>query len=287
MQLTEKNYYSPTANKEFMSASQFKAFSRCEAMAVAELSGEYKAPKSRALLLGSFVDEMLTGTPKSQIKFIAENCLEIFQQSSPLMRVSDVEGCLSGMSNIFASQNKPYADILQAVSTISRITEQPLMMHYLGGNHQKIMTGEIEGVPFKIKMDSYVEGEFIADLKYMSSLRSPNLFTPMIGYWGYDLQAAIYQEIVRQNTGKRLPFYFVVATKEKPAHLEVGQINQFNIDLALERVMHNAPRYQQIKLGEIEPMRCEEYECDYCTTTKVITEAIDTDLFGQNKKIIL
>ncbi len=37
------------------------------------------------------------------------------------------------------------------------------------------MTGEIEGVPFKIKMDSYKLGAFITDLKYMASLRSPTL----------------------------------------------------------------------------------------------------------------
>lgn len=287
MKLTEANYYSPKANSAFMSASQYKTFARCEAMAMAEINGEYQREKTRALLLGSFVDEMLTGTPQTQIKFIADNYLEIFQKSSPIMKVSDVAGCLSGMSNIFVSQNKPFADIMQAVATIERMSKQPVMMRYLSGEHQVIMTGEIEGVPFKIKMDSYKEGEFIADLKYMASLRSPNLFTPMVEYWGYDVQAAIYQEIVRQNTGKRLPFFLVVATKETPAHLEVGQVNQFNLDMALEKVMHNAPRFQQIKNGEIPPERCEDYGCDYCTTTRTIEEPIDTDLFGQSKKIII
>ena len=78
------------------------------------------------------------------------------------------------------------------------------------------MTGEISGVPFKIKMDSY-HPDKIVDLKYMASLRSPNMFEPMVKYWGYDIQGAIYQEIVRQNTGKRLPFFLNIATKEKPA----------------------------------------------------------------------
>ena len=160
--------------------------------------------------------------------------------------------------------------------------EEPYQMHYLSGEHQVIMTGEIEGVPFKIKMDSYKPGEYITDLKYMASLRSPNLFTPMIEYWGYDLQAACYQEIVYQNTGKRLPFFFVVATKEKPAHLAVGQISQWNIDKAMETVRGNIVRFQKIKTGEIEPDRCEDYGCDYCTSTKIITEAIDTDLFGMS-----
>ena len=156
------------------------------------------------------------------------------------------------------------------------------MMHYLSGKHQTIMTGEIEGVPFKIKMDSFDPKEYITDLKYMASLRSPNLFTPMVEYWGYDLQAACYQEIVYQNTGNRLPFFFDVATKEKPAHLALGQISQWNIDKAMEVVKKHIRRFQAIKEGKVEAERCEDYGCEYCTSTKVITDPIDTDLFGMS-----
>ena len=259
MKLTEKNYYSPESNKSYFSVSQFKAFQKCEAAAMAELRGEFPTEMGRALLLGSVVDEMLTGTEASQEQFLKENRDELFKKNGD-----------------------PYADIQQAFDTIERVKQQPLMMKYLGGEHQVIMTGEIEGVPFKIKMDSYKEGEFIADLKYMKSLRSPNLFQPMIKYWGYDTQAAVYQEIVRQNTGKQLPFLFVVATKETPAHLEVGEISQWNMDEALEIVKRNILRFQKIKTGKLPASRCEDYGCDYCTSTKIITEPIDTDLFGMS-----
>ena len=259
MKLTSRNYYSAKANREFMSVSQFKDFLKCPSMAMAKLNGEYVPERGRALVLGSYVDEMLTGTKKSQEKFIEENRAELFKKNGD-----------------------PYADVEQAMETVERVKKQPLMMHYLGGKHQKIMTGEIEGVPFKIKMDSFNPEEYIADLKYMASLRSPNLFTPMIEYWGYDIQAACYQEIVYQNIGKRLPFYFDVATKEKPAHLAVGQISQWNIDKAMETVRANIVRFQKIKKGEVEADRCEDYGCDWCTSTKIITEAIDTDLFGMS-----
>lgn len=259
MKLTEKNYYGPKASKEYMSVSQFKDFLKCPAMAMAKLKREYIPERGRALLLGSFVDEMLTGTEKSQAVFVEENRSELFKKNGD-----------------------PYADVEQAMETIERVKKQPLMMHYLSGKHQVIMTGEIEGVPFKIKMDSFNPDEYINDLKYMASLRSPNLFTPMVEYWGYDKQAACYQEIVRQNIGKRLPFFFTVATKEKPAHLAVGQISQWNIDKAMETVRGDIVRFQKIKTGEIEPDRCEDYGCDYCTSTKIITEAIDTDLFGMS-----
>ena len=263
MVLNESTYFSNTSGWEFMSVSQFKNFQKCEAAAMAELTGAYVPERGRALLLGSYVDEMLLGTIASQEQFVEENRGELFNRNG-----------------------EPYADVAQAEETIIRVRKQPKMMEYLSGEHQVIMTGEIEGVPFKIKMDSYKPGEFICDLKYMSSLRSPNLFQPMISYWGYDIQAACYQEIVYQNTGERLPFIFVVATKEKPAHLAVGQISQWNMDEALETVRKKIKRYQAIKNGEIEPERCEDYGCDYCTATTIITEPIDTDLFGMNREQI-
>lgn len=263
MELNESTYFSENAGREFMSVSQFKNFQKCEAAAMAELTGEYTPERGRALILGNFVDEMLTGTKESQDKFIQENRVDLCKKNGEL-----------------------YADVAQAVETIQRVREQPVMMKYLNGEHQRIMKGEIEGVPFKIKMDSYKHGEFIADLKYMASLRSPNLFQPMIRYWGYDIQAACYQEIVRQNTGERLPFMFVVATKEKPAHLVVGEISQWNMDEALETVRKRIKHFQAIKSGEIEPERCEEYGCDYCTATKIITNPIDTDLFGMSREQI-
>ena len=254
-----QNYYSQKANLEYFSVSQFKDFMKCPAMAMAKLKGEYEQGESRALILGSYVDEMLTGTRESQMKFLEENHSELFKKNGDY-----------------------YADVSQAADTIERIKKQPLMMKYLDGEHQVIMTGEIEGVPFKIKMDSYKAGEYIADLKYMASLRSPNLFQPMVKYWGYDLQAAVYQEIVRQNTGDKLPFMFVVATKEQPAHLAVGEISQWGMDEALDVVRKHIVKFQNIKTGQLEAERCEDYGCDYCTRTKVITEPIDTDLFGMS-----
>ena len=73
MKLTEANYYSREANLHYFSVSQFKDFMKCPAMAMAKLRGEYEDRATRALLLGKFVDEMLTGTRKSQMEFIEEN----------------------------------------------------------------------------------------------------------------------------------------------------------------------------------------------------------------------
>ena len=146
MALSEHTYYSKEAGREFMSVSQFKNFQKCEAMAMAELNGEYTPERGRALILGNYVDESLTGTNESWNKFVEENRAELFKKNG-----------------------EPYADVAQADEVTDRIRKQPLMMKYLDGEHQVIMTGGIEGVPFKIKMDSYQPGAFIADLKYMAA----------------------------------------------------------------------------------------------------------------------
>lgn len=261
MKLTEKNYYGKESNQAFMSVSQYKSFCKCESMAMAEINGTYERSKSKALLLGSLFDELLTGTEKSIKAFIEENKADLFKKNG-----------------------EPYADVAQAFETAAKVEKQPLMMKYLTGQKQKIMTGEIAGVPFKIKMDNYKKGQFIADLKYMASLRSPNMFEPMVRYWNYIAQGAVYQEIVYQNTGERLPFYLVIATKESPTHLDVCEIKQYDLDEELENIKKRVGRFQAIKLGEIPPERCEEYDCNYCTETRILTEPIDSNLLGMARK---
>lgn len=259
MTLTESNYYSPEMGKQFFSVSQVKLFTKCEAAAMAQIRGEWTPERGRALLLGQFVDEHLTGTAESLSSFFEKNENEIFKKNG-----------------------EPYADIDKAIEAVAKVRSQALMMEYLSGEHQTIMTGEICGVPFKGKFDSYKPGEFIADLKYLASLRSPNMFTNVVDYWGYALQGAVYQELVYQNTGKRLPFYLVIVTKETPPHIAVCQVNQFKLDEELEKLKKVIGRYAAIKAGEIEPERCEDYNCDFCTTTKVLTEPIDSDLLGMS-----
>lgn len=83
-------------------------------------------------------------------------------------------------------------------------------MRHMAGQKQIIMTGELFGAKWKIKMDSYFPDTLIVDLKCMKSLREANFlkdfgYLDFIRYWGYDIQGAVYQKIVEINTGKKLP----------------------------------------------------------------------------------
>ena len=93
---------------------------------------------------------------------------------------------------------------------IERIKSDKMLMHYMSGEKQKIMTGEILSVPFKIKIDSYLKDEAIVDLKVMKDFSDVwstayNSRVNFVEAYNYDIELAIFQEIVFQNTGKKLP----------------------------------------------------------------------------------
>ncbi len=258
MQLTAENYYSEAANFEYMSVSQFKDFvgtygrRGCEAMAMAKLRGEYQEEETTALLVGSYVDAYFEGTLEN---FKAEHP-DIFKKTGD-----------KGLK----------ADYIQAEEIIRRIERDDLFMKYMSGKKQVIMTGELFGLPWKIKVDSYLEDMAIVDLKIMASLTKLEWvkdigYLDFVRYWGYDIQGAVYQEIVYQNTGKRLPFYIAGASKEKTANIEVIHVQDNYLREAMNVVQYNIERVRRVKTGEVPPDRCEC--CDFCRDTKILTAPI-------------
>lgn len=251
MKLTQRNYFSKKASLEYMSVSQFKSFERCQATAMAEIEGKCEREETTALLVGSYVDAYFEGT------------LEKFKQAYP---------------EIFKRDGTLKAEYIQAEAIIKRIERDKLFSEYMSGKKQVIMTGEICGVPVKIKVDS-LHPDKIVDLKIMRDFE--NIWhaekgsLPYFEAWGYDIQAAVYQEIVRQNTGKTLPFYLAAATKEKVPDIDIVYINPKSIDFAFNRFKSNVELYDAIKKGIIEPERCGK--CDYCKNTKVLTQPTDSE----------
>lgn len=245
--LTESNYFSADMNQFYMGSSQFKAFQSCPARTMAVLRGQWSNESSTALLVGSFVDAHFSGT------------LDLFRAQNP---------------EIFTKSGSLKSEYQHAEYIIQRIERDPLFMSFLAGEQQKIMTGVIEGVPFKVKIDSYHHNYMIVDLKIMKD------FAPVWvegegklefwNAWGYGFQGAIYREVVRQNTGNVLPFYIVAATKEKPEpDIDIFKISDAQLEYCLDIVKRFAPEYNAIKRGSAEPERCER--CPYCRNTKTLS----------------
>ena len=253
MKLTRRNYFSKKASKEFMSVSQFKAFEKCQNAALAEINGKFKREKTTALLVGSYVDAYF------------ERTLESFKKQNP---------------EIFKKDGTLKAEYIQANTIIERIESDKLFVQYISGESQVIMTGNIAGVAVKIKIDSF-HPDKIVDLKIMKDFENVSVedkgIVPWFDAWGYDLQGAVYQEIVRQNTGKRLPFYLAAATKEKTTDIDVVHLSQNQLDFALERFKANVTHYDAIKNGIVAPDRCEL--CEYCKSSKVLTAPTESEDF--------
>lgn len=250
MKLTNENYFSPEASLEYFGVSQLKAFMDCEARALAECKGEYKQEMSTALLVGSYVDAYFEGT------------LLEFENAHP---------------ELFKKDGSLKADYVHANKIIKRIHQDPLFMEYMSGDKQVIKTGEIDGFPFKIKIDSYHPGKMIVDLKVMRSLERI-AGVSLVDYWKYDLQAAVYQLI----EGNGLPFYLAIATKEDEPNLELVEIEQPDMDEEIETIRKQLPRWAAIKRGEIEPEGCGV--CPYCRKNKKLTGPIPAGWLGFSNK---
>lgn len=232
MVLTEQNYYGKEANERFFSVSQYKDFTKCEAMAMAKIRGEYQQAVTRALLVGSFVDSYFEGT------------LPEFMKENP---------------GIYTRKNELKSEFKKANEIIGRVKSDPLFMQFMSGEKQVIMTFSLFGVDWKIKMDSYLPGICIADLKVVANFKSLPL-------WRYDLQGAVYQAGVLMVTDRLLPFYLAAATKERVVDLDIFQIPQATLNLALDEIRYNIDHFAKVKAGLVPPKYCGK--CDYCKSIK-------------------
>ena len=94
-------------------------------------------------------------------------------------------------------------------------------------------------------------------------------------YWR---QFALYRFGARQNGKSCDRVRMIAVTKQDPPDVDLFDFcKAARFDVELDEVKAWAPRYRDIKLGEVEPDRCEKCSCAYCRGTKVITEATVLD----------
>lgn len=251
MKLTSRNYYSREANEAYWSASFVKAMLDCPNRAMAELRGEYERKSNTALLVGSFVDSYFEGK-KSFDKFVTEHFEIINSRTGELKK-----------------------DYQQAADMIDRAKSDPIFMEFMRGRKQKIFTGEIGGIPFKCKLDVYLPGKRIVDLKTVRDFepmyRKEEGRLSFAEYWRWPLQMAIYQHL----EGNKLPCYLACITKQDPPDIAIIEIPQHVLDTEMEILLSQLPYLDAIRQGIIEPDRCES--CAWCRDTKKLTGAISLD----------
>lgn len=252
MKLNNNNYYSQKANQAYFSVSQIKDFLKCEAYAMAKIEGEWTEPPSTAMLIGSYVDSYFEGT------------LETFKEHTP---------------ELFKKDGTLKSDYLKAENIIERVKKDDLFMKCMSGQKQVIMTGELFGAKWKIKMDSYIPHEAIVDLKVIQKLRDVSYKNgwkqSFIEKWGYDLQLGIYQEIVRQNTGEMLPCIIAAVDKQEYPDIDCILIPNDQLEFQRKELRWKMQRIIDVKNYNAEPARCGI--CDYCRATKKLEKLIFPD----------
>lgn len=232
LELDQNNYYSSEANQQYFSVSQYKDFMKCEAMAMAKINGTYQPAMTKAMLTGSFVDAYFEGT------------LDAFMKEHPA---------------VFTRKQELRSEFRKANEIIARIRSDELFMKFMSGEKQRIMTFDLFGVPWKMKMDSYLPGTCITDLKVVAKFRT-------LPFWRYDLQGAVYQAGVFIKTEEKLPFYLAVATKERTIDLDIFQIPQATLNAALTEIEGSLQHFAEVKNGTVPPVYCGK--CDYCKSVK-------------------
>lgn len=245
--LTNDNYYE---NNDFMSASQFKDFYKCEAYGLAKYRKEWIDETSNAFLIGGYVDAYFS----KELENFKFNHTELFNK----------DGSLKSTFKI-------------AEEVIAKIEQDDYMMQLLSGQTQLIQTGTISGVPFKIKIDSVLD-DTIVDQKIMKDTKDvwDDGYKAFWEVYGYDIQLAIYQYIHAQNEGVMKECKLAVATKETSPELAVYRFSQKTLDNALEIVKNLAPRYHEIKLGLIEPVGCGK--CAYCKSKIKLNKTMEREI---------
>lgn len=248
--LNKEKYYSLEADNEYFSVSQYKAFKRCEARELARLKGEIPQISSEAFLVGQYVHAWSEGT------------LDKFKEEHPEI-----------ISSRGQTKGQLKSSFLVADKMINALANDEMCMKVLEGEKEKLFTGELFGVKWKILVDvCNMEKGYFSDLKTTQGIYKKYANGTFIEQFGYIEQMAVYREIIKQNTGKVLQPYIVAVTKEEIPDKAIIFIESHYMDEKLEEIEMYMDRFKTVKAGLEEPIRCEM--CDYCKSTKKVKKIL-------------
>lgn len=252
MQLNESNYYSPEADAEYMSVSQYKRWLACPAAAKAQyVNCTYQPEQTDALLHGQYFHGLFDGTAESVLREHSELCTAKGLKTAPVKQLDEM---------------------------FERVKRDEFFMSSLDGEHEQIFTAEFAGIQWKMKADIVnFDKLFFTDIKTVRD------FSPVwnendrrkVEWWQaykYDIQLAVYQKIIELSTGYKLDAYIAAVTKEKVTDYEVYDFNSPDMDThfagLVNAVKISMESIMTMKVKDIDLRRCEQ--CDYCRQTKML-----------------
>ncbi|HFI0600753.1 TPA: PD-(D/E)XK nuclease-like domain-containing protein [Streptococcus suis] len=263
--LTQDNYYD---DKDYMSVSRFKQYLECEAKALALDSGKWIDDRDqKPLVFGNYVHSYFE-SKETHEKFLEEHQSDLF------------------------SSRKPYgllADYKLADKVIATLETDELFNNLYHGRKgdqvekEMIVTGTIAGVPFKGKIDSINHTRnYMVDLKTMKTIygeewcqelkrKVPGAIANIINY-NYHVQGAVYQELLRQMTGRSYRPLIVAVSKENEPDKEILGLDEETLSEGLEYVSERVGHIWDVVTGKIGPIKCGK--CNYCRSKKKLNRIV-------------
>lgn len=269
MKLTKENYYTPEADREYMSCSQYQDFLDCEAATMAKIHGLYKPKETEALLVGNYVHTALE-SDEAHEEWINDHFEDVYKLKT---NTKTGETVITGKYAPFAKAD----DLIQTFLNDETIKKFILM----DGENEKIMTGKLFGLKWKIRLDKYTRERMIIDYKTSADLTKTE-YNPdtaerecFLESYGYLMRAAVYSEIEKQNTGNAedAPFIILAVTKQDPPDKGAYLLNhRQRYDYELQKIEEHITRIKGVKSGRLKPRRCGS--CEWCRQTKRLSGVI-------------
>lgn len=252
MILTQKNYYSKEADLEYMSVSQFKLFEECEAKALATIKGQEDSISKDAFLEGQFFEALVAGDK------------DLFMAQHPEI-----------ISSRGITKGEPKANFKKVINAAEKFNSQNFFKDIIKRcEKQVILIGEIEGIKVKCALDLFdVKDNSIYDIKCMGDFKEQwdkdgKIYLPWYYYYKYDLQLAVYSEIVKQNFGEPKKVGLIAATKEEVPDIDAILFDKEFLKIGLSNFKLKVKHFDNIKKGIEKPTSCGC--CDYCKRIKTI-----------------
>ena len=259
LQLTDSNYYSLEADRQYMSCSLYQDFLECEAATMAYLEGRWEKESTEYLLVGNYFHSYFE-SPEAHEDFCTEHFDEIFK--TKYLKKTD-ETVITGK----------YAAYEKADKMIQTILNDELCMTFveMPGENEKILTGTLFGIPWKAKLDKYVKnGRLIIDYKTCASVNETS-YNPktkqqetFVEKYGYLMRAAVYTELEKQNLppdtnpdNSDPPFILMCVSKEDPPDKELVSLkHRVRYDQELNEIAERIPRIIALMNHQQAPRKC-------------------------------
>lgn len=262
MTLTPTNYYDIATDWQYMSPTWFKKFLACEAEALAELKQIWKPDSDPiALVVGNWLHSY----------FESKEAHEKFKDEHP-----------EAISSRGPTKGQLKSNFKLADRMIETLDQDEDFKNFYQGDKEVIVTGEIGGYPWKGKIDCLnLKHGYFADLKTTADIykgyynEETHEREPFVYAYNYQLQMAVYQELIKQQFGVDCKPYIVAVSKQANPDKQVIDLPAYRLENAMTQILDAQEHIQRVITGEEVPTRCDH--CDYCRSTKHLDNVVNAD----------